>query len=307
MLNKGLIDTFYALIMNIRQLHSFIAVAETLHFGMAAEQLNMTQPPLSRQIAALEDDIGTALFERHSRSVVLTPAGESFYHNIKKLLGELDFAVTSARAAARGEQGQLTVAFTMFAAWGVVPSVVSAFSKRYPQVALKLNETLPPDLPEALRTGKADVGITLPLSYRHELESQLLYREPLCAVVPDKHHLAERKEISVAELAKERFITFPESTAPALHSAVMQCCRQEEFEPQVLVETHLQQTIVNLVAEGLGVALVPASMSRMQLAGARFLALTKTTYIELYAYWHPQSANPCLAGLLDSLAVFREK
>lgn len=307
MLNKSFIDTFYALIMNIRQLQSFVVVAETLHFGKAAEQLNMTQPPLSRQIAALEDDVGSTLFERHSRSVVLTPAGKSFYHDIKQLLGDLDFAVTSARAVARGERGQLTIAFTMFAAWGVVPSVVSSFSKRYPEVVLRLNETLPPDLPEALKTGSADIGISLPLSYQHELESRLVYREPLCAVVPSNHRLAEQAAISVAELANDRFITFPESTAPTLHRAVMQCCHQAGFEPQVLVETHLQQTIINLVAEGLGVALVPSSMRRMQLTGARFLTLTKTTYIELHAYWHPHSKNPCLAGLLESLSEVTAK
>lgn len=293
--------------MNIRQLRSFIVLAETLHFGRAAEQLNMTQPPLSRQIAALEADVGATLFERHSRAVKLTAAGDNFYHNIKRLLGELDFAVKSAAAVAKGERGQLSVAFTMYSAWGVLPAVVSAYSRRYPEVSLKLNETLPPDLPEALMTGNADVGISFPLPHSQPLTSRPLFREPLCAVVPSQHWLAEKATISVAELANERFVTFPETTAPALHDAVMRCCRQGGFEPKVKVETHLQQTIVNLVAEGIGVALVPASMRRLQLPGAVFLSLTQKAYVELHVYWNERSANPCLPRFIDSLSSLQLK
>lgn len=285
--------------MNIRQLHSFIALAETLHFGQAAQRMNMTQPPLSRQIAALEVSVGTELFSRHSRSVVLTPAGENFYRNIKQLLGDLDFAVKSARATAQGTRGELQLGFTMYAAWSVLPQLVAGFSKRYPDVTLQLNETLPRDLQQALQTGELDIGISFPLRTANQLSYQILHREPLCAVLPEQHRLAQQTQISVAELASERFVSFPQTTAPALHEAVLACCHQYNFEPDIQLETHLQQTIVNLVAHGIGVALVPNSMRKMQLSGARFISLQESSFIEQGLYWNPRSANRSLGHFIS--------
>ncbi|BES73167.1 LysR family transcriptional regulator [Marinobacter nanhaiticus D15-8W] len=285
--------------MDLRHLRSFLVLAETLNFSRAAERLNMTQPPLSRQIAALEKRLGTPLFWRHSRSVVLTPAGEQFRNDISRLFADLDRAVKSARAAAEGERGELTVAFTMYAAWNVLPEMVARFSDSFPEVALSLNETLPRDLHDALIQGVADVGISFPLRFDHTLRYHPLFQEPLCAVLPQTHRLANSAVVSVGELAADGFITFPSATAPALHEAVMACCRKYDFEPTIKVEAHLQQTIVNLVAKGLGVALVPDSMRRMQLEGAAFLPLEDSPLVEQGVYWNENNPNPCLMRFIE--------
>jgi DNA-binding transcriptional LysR family regulator len=285
--------------MDIRQLRYFIALAETLHFGRAAQRLHITQPPLSRQIASLESSLGTPLFLRNSRSVALTPAGEDFLCHAKRLLSDLDLAVRSAQATARGEQGELRIGFTMYAAWNVLPGLLKRYAERQPEVRLTLRETLPRDLLQALNAGEIDLGIAFPTPVAAPLNYQPLFREPLCAVLPATHPLAEEAIIDAGALAGERFVTFPRSTSPALHAAVMACCEQAGFEPNIHLETHLQQTIVNLVAAGIGVALVPDSMRRMQLPDAVFRPLMQSPKIEQGVFWNARNAAPCLSGFLE--------
>lgn len=287
--------------MDIRQLKSFIVLAEMLHFGQAARRLHISQPPLSRQIASIESELGTPLFSRSSRSVQLTPAGEVFYHHAQNILLDLEAAVHAARATARGEQGSLRVGFTMYAAWNVLPGLIKCYSNAFPSVAVDLEETLPRNMQQALERGNIDVGIGFQLTAPHDLSSRILLREPLCAVLPQGHPLSNTKQISVSELACERFVTFPKKTAPVLHDAVMDTCRKNGFEPDIQLETHLQQTIVNLVAEGLGIALVPDSMRRLKLEGAVFRPLVQSEEIEQRLYWHNENTNPCLSGFLATI------
>ena len=305
MLFDCLIDTLIALIMNLRHLQSFVMLAETLHFGEAARRLHMTQPPLSRQIAALEAALGVQLFTRHSRSVVLTPAGSNFYHNALRLLDDYDFAVRSARATARGESGELRIGFTMCAAWSVLPDLLAEFREAQPEVTLKLTETLPKDLQTSLLRGEVDIGISFPLppGSASALHFRRLFSEPLCAVLPQQHRLAGRERVSAGELAEEAFVTFPHSTAPELHEAVSSCCLHYRFEPDIRLETNLQQTIVNLVAKGLGVSLVPQSMSRMQLEGAVFRPLEYSPAVEQGVFWNADNPNPCLPLFLHTAAA----
>ena len=285
--------------MNIKHLRSFVVLAETLHFGQAAKRLHMTQPPLSRQISALEDALGVTLFERHSRSVVLTAAGENFRHNARRLLEDYEFAVRSAQSTARGEMGELRIAFTMCAAWSVLPDLLARFREHCPDVSLKLKETLPKDLHADLLSGEVDVGISFPAAAADRLSYQEVLRESLCAVLPAQHPLAARAAISAGELAEEAFVTFPGSTAPELHEVVSDCCLHYQFEPDIRLETNLQQTIVNLVAKGLGVSLVPESMSRMQLEGAVFVPLEYSRPVAQGVYWQPQNMNPSLQRFLS--------
>lgn len=285
--------------MNIRQLRYFITLAETQHFGRAAQRLHITQPPLSRQIAALEESLGTPLFVRTSRSVALTPAGKDFRRHAQRLLDELELAVQSARATARGEQGQLNIGFTMYAAWNVLPELLKRYAGEHPAVRLNLTETLPRDLQDALHTGTVDLGIAFPMPTTEPLAYRRLFAEPLCAVLPAGHPLADQGCIDVGALAKENFVTFPRSTAPALHAAVTSCCERAGFRPAIRLETHLQQTIVNLVGASLGVALVPESMRRMQLPDVVFLPLEESPQVEQGLFWNRHNANPCLAGIQD--------
>ncbi|WP_069862613.1 LysR substrate-binding domain-containing protein [Pseudomonas citronellolis] len=289
--------------IELRQLRYFLALAEHLHFGRAAEALHLTQPPLSRQIAALEAELGTPLFARHSRSVELTAAGREFQQHCKSLLAGLDLAVRSAQASARGERGELRLSFTMVAAWTLLPTLLKRYSDAYPQVKVVLNEVLPRDLGPALEAGEADVALTFPARGNGQLQYRTLLREPLCAVLPSAHPLATSAQVAAGALAGESFISFPHSTAPALHEAVMQCCRNSGFEPRIQLEPHLQQTIVNLVAEGLGVALVPDSMRKMQLPGAAFVALEASPLVDYGVAWSPHNDNPCLGAFLRCAGV----
>lgn len=286
--------------MDIRQLRYFVVLAETLHFSRAAQRLHITQPPLSRQIVALEETVGTPLFDRTSRSVCLTPAGKDFYHHVQRLLADLDLAIHSAQATSRGLRGELHLGFTMYAAWNVLPRLLKSFSETHPGIHLTLSETLSSDLQDALQTGEIDIGLGFPVPIREPLRYQELLREPLCVVLPETHPLAKEAEIQVSELAHDGFVIFPRKTAPALHAAITSCCERAGFEPIIRVETHLQQTIVNLVAADFGVALVPDSMRRMQLPGAIFLPITDKADIEQGIFWNAYNANPCLQKFIAS-------
>ena len=288
---------------DLRQLRYFVALAETLHFGRAAERLHITQPPLSRQIADLEASLGTALLVRNSRSVSLTPAGRSFYQHAREVLAALDLAVRASHAIARGDRGELRLSFTMCAAWNVLPRLLRHYRQGYPEVEVRLEEIVPRDLEQALTSGSVDLGISFPAAGASRLHYRRLLDEPLCAVLPADHPLAAHAEVAAPELAGEDFISFPASTAPALHAAVSGHCRQHGFAPRVRLETHLQQTIVNLVAEGLGVALVPDSMRRMQLPGAVFRPLRDAPRVEQGLFWSAHNDNPCIAGFLACAAT----
>ncbi|GAB3681372.1 LysR family transcriptional regulator [Salinisphaera aquimarina] len=285
--------------MDFRQLRYFAVLAETLNFGAAARRLHITQPPLSRQIAALESRLGVALFTRTSRSVALTAAGVDYHAHVLRLLDDVDRAERSARATAHGHHGELSVGFTMYAAWNLLPKLIRAFTDQRPQISIRLEETLPGHLDEALASARADVGIGFPSQLRRTLRYRSLFREPLCAVLPSTHRLAEQPLIAVDELAQEPFVTFPRTTAPALYEALSSCCARHGFEPTIRLETHLQQTIVNLVAAGLGVSLVPESMRRMQLPGAVFHPIRDAPLIEQGIYWSAHNHNPCLAPFLE--------
>lgn len=291
--------------VDFRQLRYFLALADTLHFGRAATLLHISQPPLSRQIAALEEELGVVLFNRTSRQVELTAAGRHFQEQAARIIEALDVAVRSTQATERGERGVLRVGFTMSAAWSVLPPLIRVYSDAYPDADVQLSEVLPRELNDALISGNADIGIAFPWQRPPGLEYMPIYAEPLCAVLPTGHRLAQHHEIAVAQLASEPFITFPVATAPALHELVIGCCREHGFEPRIRMETHLQQTIVNLVAEGLGVSLVPQSMSRMQLPGAVFRPVSATRMVEQGAIWAASNDNPCLKCFLDCARTHR--
>jgi len=285
--------------IDLRQLRYFVTLADTLHFGRAATLLHISQPPLSRQVAALEEELGVSLLKRSTRLVELTAAGRHFHEQAKRIIAGLETAVRSTQAIERGELGVLRVGFTMAAAWSVLPPLIKRYSDAFPQADVQLSEVLPKELNDALMAGNVDVGIAFPWQRPPGLEYLAVHTEPLCAVVPSDHRLAQGDEIAVSDLAGESFITFPATTAPALHELVIGCCREHGFEPRIRLETHLQQTIVNLVAEGLGVSLVPQSMSKMRLAGAEFRPVSGTRMVEQGVIWAAENDNPCLARFLE--------
>jgi DNA-binding transcriptional LysR family regulator len=284
--------------LDIKPLRYFVALAETRHFGRAAARLNLSQPPLSRQLASLEEDLGVTLVRRTSRTVELTAAGERFYADAVAILAATEQAVRNARAADGGEAGTLAVGFTMCAAYSVVPGYARAYGAAYPAVALHLREVVSNDLQAQLLAGRIDAAVMFPTVSHPDLRRRTVVREPLYVALARNHRLARARRLNVAKLAGEPFVVAAREVAPGLHDAIMDHCRQGGFEPDVRLEVHLQQTLLSLVNEGVGVALVPASMRKAQMEGVVMRPLVDAPLIELVLAWSalPGHGEGCITA-----------
>lgn len=286
--------------IDLRQMRYFVAVAETLHFGRAAERLHVSQPPLSRQVAALERALGVTLLERHSRQVRLTPAGQRFLEDAKAVLASFDEACRSARLVERGELGELHLGFMMHAALSSVPPLTRAFVSRYPHVRLHLREQLPAALVESVLKGEDDAGLGFLPGKRKGIESRPIHREPLCLAIPAEHPLAiGQGPVEAEALSGEALITVPADIVPTLRHAIDHWFAAAGVTPTIRLEVQLQHSIVSLVAESLGLALVPASLRRLGLPGVAFRALAEAPTIEQVIFWRAHSRSPALNAFLD--------
>ncbi|MFM0249398.1 LysR family transcriptional regulator [Paraburkholderia sediminicola] len=285
--------------IDIKPLRYFVTLAETRHFGRAAARLNLSQPPLSRQLAALEASLGVRLLERSPRSVTLTAAGERFYVDAKAILASVEQAVSNAQAAAHGDAGKLAIGFTMCAAYNVVPGYARAFGAAFPAVALNLREVVSNDLAAQVLAGQIDAAIMFPGVPDKGIVTRTILSEPLCVALSRSHPRARARRLRIAQLAGEPFVLASEEVAPTLRATILEHCRSGGFEPDIRFEVQLQQTVLSLVDEGVGVALVPASMRKMQLAGVVFRPLVDAPLIEQVLAWSPANRNPCLARFLE--------
>jgi DNA-binding transcriptional LysR family regulator len=288
-----------SIVIDIKPLRYFVTLAETRHFGRAAARLNLSQPPLSRQLAALEASLGVTLVERSPRSVTLTAAGERFYADAKAILAAVEQAVSNAQAAAQGDAGKLAIGFTMCAAYNVVPGYARAFGAAFPEVALHLREVVSNDLAEQVLAGHIDAAIMFPTIPDKGLATRTILSEPLCVALSRSHPRSRARRLKIAQLAGEPFVLASEDVAPTLRATIVEHCRSGGFEPDIRFEVQLQQTVLSLVDEGVGVALVPASMRKAQLAGVVFRPLVDAPLIEQVLAWSPANRNPCLARFLE--------
>jgi DNA-binding transcriptional LysR family regulator len=289
--------------IDIRQMRYFVVLAETLHFGRAAERLHLTQPPLSRQIAALEQELGVRLLERHSRQAVLTRAGQRFLEDSRAVLAAFDQACRNARLADRGELGELSVGFMMHAAFTVVPGLARRYVTAYPGIDLKLREAMPSTLVDEVLAGRFDAGILFPPGPVRGLEVRPIHSESLCAAVPAAHPLAARDRLGARDLEGVPLIATPVDVAPTLRDAIARYCRGAGFLPTIRLETQMQQTIVKLVAEELGLALVPECMSALGVAGVVFRPLEDAPSIDHVIVWRSGNLNPALATFLATAGI----
>ncbi|HTW27110.1 MAG TPA: LysR substrate-binding domain-containing protein [Acetobacteraceae bacterium] len=284
--------------IDIRQMRYFVALAETLHFGRAAERLHLSQPPLSRQIAGLERELGVRLLERSSRQARLTPAGQRFLADAREVVAGFDQACRNARLADRGELGELSIGFMMHAAHTVLPPLTRHYIAAHPDVRLTLREVVPGFLVEDLLAGRFDAGIIFNPGPVRGLATHVIHREALCLATHPDHRLAARERVSADQLAGEPLIAAPSEVAPTLREAITRFCRAGGFTPTVRLEAQLQQTIVNLVAEGLGIALVPDSVRRLGGARVALRPLEEAPTIEHVIAWRPGNRNPALRPFL---------
>ncbi|MEO1298430.1 MAG: LysR family transcriptional regulator [Cyanobacteria bacterium J06636_16] len=243
--------------MEIRDLRYFAAVADTLHFGRAAERLHMTQPALSRQIRSLEAELEVQLFHRTKRSVRLTIAGQAFLADAQQILQHVEQAVSTTRRTARGEMGHLRLSFTTSALRSVVPKIVREFRNRYPDVQLTMTERCTHEQVEAFRAHQLDVGFLYPPVDEKLLAITPLHTETWVVALPQDHPLALRQPLTLSDLATESFILLPRREGPYLYDQIIHLCQQAGFYPNVVQEATACQTRAGLVAVGIGIAFVP--------------------------------------------------
>jgi DNA-binding transcriptional LysR family regulator len=256
--------------IELRPLRQFIALAEDLHFGRAAQRLHMTQPPLTQAIQQLETRLGVKLFERTRRSVALTPAGEALVVHARRLLTAADELPRLVQAAAEGFSGQLRLAFVSSIAYGPLPAWLRSFRDAHPEVQLQLREaTLDVQL-EAFAAGEIDAGFVLhaPGAAPAGFAAWNALQEPLVLAVSDSSGDSKR---TMKDVLAQPLVIFPRDISPSLYDAVLAFYRGRGAAPRIAQEAIQMQTIVNLVSVGMGVAWVPQSLTQLQRPGVTYL------------------------------------
>lgn len=261
--------------VELRLWRQFLAVAEELHFGRAAQRLHMTQPPLTQAIAQLERLLGVRLFERTKRSVQLTAAGAALAPQARELLARAQALPAQARAAAGGEEGRLRLAFVSTVGFSLLPGWVRAFRARHPKVQLELIEATGDLQLAALERDEIDAGFMLhsPGFAPTGLTHLRIAREPLVLAMPEAHPLATQARLALPAVLREPLVMFPRRILPSLHDALFGMYHAAGREPLIAQEAIQMQTIVNLVSAGLGLAWVPRSVREFQRSGVVYRQL----------------------------------
>jgi DNA-binding transcriptional LysR family regulator len=286
--------------MELRHLRYFITVAEELHFGRAAQRLNMTQQPLSRQIRDLEIEIQVTLFHRTKRTVRLTEAGKVFLERSYLVLAQLEQAIAVTQQIGRGEVGRLAIGFVDSAMYTLLPEIVRVFREQFPAVELRLYELTTAQQIQALHHKQVDIGIVRSAISEAGLSVECFLPESLVLALPEIHPLSAQTQVSLSTLADELFILFPAKMGPVFYEQIITICQQAGFRPKVAQEAVQMQTIVGLVAAGLGIAIVPASLQNFHRSGVIYRPLQEQIpKTGLYLAWRQHDTSPVLSAFLS--------
>jgi DNA-binding transcriptional LysR family regulator len=283
-----------ASVFELNQLRCFVAVAEDLHFGRAAQRLNMTQPPLSRQIQLLEHELGLVLLERTSRSVRLTRAGSMFLPEARQILRIAESAALSAKRVARGEAGLFTLGFTAGSSYTFLPRLVALAMAEMPDVDLVLREMNTATQMDALAAGRIDAGLVrLPVD-RRGIELECVQREPFVLAVPSGHALASGDAPGLRHLDRMSFITYSPTEGRYFYDLTSNLFRSAEVAPNFVQQVSEIHTILALVSVGMGLALVPQAARNLGVQGVvlRDLEPVPRTLAELHMVWRKGHVNP---------------
>jgi len=264
--------------MDLRRIRYFVVLAETLHFGRAALRLNIAQPPLSHQIRVLEEELGARLFERSNRRVELTPVGQALLPEARALLAQAERAGSVAARARRGEFGELRIGFTSASALTqAIPPLILAYRRRWPGVHLRIEELTTHEQLAAMLERRLDVAFvrgTEAPELPDSLRAIRLLEDALIVALPPQHPLGSRGgPLSIGALADEDFVMYPQDSGTGVYDQIMGLCRMAGFAPRVTQEARSLTTIIGLVATGLGVALVPASIRSINANGVMYRPL----------------------------------
>lgn len=284
------------------QVRCFVAVAEQLHFGKAAESLSMTQPPLSRQVQKLEKSVDVALIDRDNRSVRLTPAGRQFLKEARKLLALADRAPEQAQLIASGVEGHVSLGFTTGSGMSLLGPLVSGLARCLPGVDLSMTEMVTGEQIKAITEGQVDLGIGRPPDHVEPLAAMLLQQEDLMLAVPEGHALLEsRQPVKAADIEGQPLIMHSPRLARYFYDLVV---RHFRIDHSLVVQSLSQMTsMLNLVAAGIGIAFVPSSMRKLQMSGVTYLDVVDLPpgIVELRAIWDPESPNEALHRVVASI------
>ncbi len=289
------------------QLRSFVAVAEELHFGRAAERLNMTQPPLSRQIQKLEKSVGVELLERDNRKVTLTDAGRVFLADAKRVLVAADRAPFTARKVAAGKAGVIRLGFTAASGFNILGALLSEIDENLPDVDVQLRELVTAEQLQALQDGDLDMGLARPPFDTDVYESRLLLSEQLRLAVPVDHPLNRlNRPIKASDLADAKLIMHSPTQARYFYDLAIKLMPIQHGNVVHTVSQIL--TMVALVGAGHGVAFVPESARYLGIEGVEYLYLDSADDIsvEVHAIWRRGSKNPALRRLISILTAGKE-
>ncbi|WP_458319864.1 LysR substrate-binding domain-containing protein [Mycolicibacterium brisbanense] len=289
--------------MELRHLRYFAAVAETCHFGQAADQLHVAQPALSYAIRQLEAELGVTLFNRTTRQVELTAAGEFLQTEAARILGGVDDAVRGVRRIAAGRSGLIRLGLTGTAAFSHLPRIARVVKRELPDVALEIRaDMLTPDQCDALRAGALDLGVLRPPAVGADIQLRTIEVEPLILAVSVDHRLAVEPVVSMSDLRDEPFIVYG-SRDSAVNAAVLRSCRDAGYAPHQEHRAPGTAVLLALVAAGLGVAVVPQSVRALPLDGLVFRDLLDAQHVELSLAWRSGEDNPLLQAVLDLLTT----
>ncbi len=259
--------------MNLKRLEYFLAVAEELHFGRAAERLNMTQPPLSRQIMQLEEELNATLFDRGRGQIRLTQAGEALLKHARAMIFSMEDAKLEVQRIDQGARGRLRIGFVGSATHGILPNLIKSFRLNYPDVDLSLWAMNNAQQYRTLIRHEIDIAIARPRINDPEIKSVPFQEEPLIVAADDTIDVPSRGPVRLVDLSEHPFVLYPEQPRPSFADTVLELCRGEGFQPRRCIFCMDYQTAISLVSVGEGLSVVPQSVGRTGHQGVRFLPI----------------------------------
>jgi DNA-binding transcriptional LysR family regulator len=291
--------------IELRHLRYFLAVAEELNFGRAAERLSITQPSLSRQIQNLEKELKIILFERNQRQIKLTAPGQIFLTEAEQILLRFDQGIQTIKKASRGEIGQLTVGFQGSSVYDIIPVSIKSFRDRFPEVEIIMQHMTTSEQVIAIAENNLDVGFVTPPITDADLKVEILLQEPLVLALPENHPLAARSEISITALANEPLILASRDRGCGLHEQIFDIYQRAGLHANVVCAAREMQVILGFVAAGIGISLLPSHVKNFQRTGVIYRVLTPEAPIAgLGIAWNPENITPVLLVFLDIVRSF---
>jgi len=285
----------------LSQLRCFVAAAEELHFGRAAQRLNMTQPPLSRQIQLLERILGVLLLERTSRVVKLTPAGRVFLLEARRIIRLAESATLATRRVAQGNAGRIAIGFTAASSYSFIPQIVAMAREQLPNIELELREMVTSDQVEGLLTGLIDIGFVRPPMERQEFDTRRVVTEKLVAALPAGDPRLNEAALTLGHFDAAPLIMYSREGAGYFHNMLVGLFHEAGVAPSFVQHVTQIHSMLGLVQAGLGAAIVPEAAAALQLSDVKFRPLVTEPErpVELHMVWRRDNSNPAVPPVRD--------